>query len=119
MLLDQTTRIERAVRDKICVECERRPAGSEQWANHMPRPCEVECPIFANVEGLVRVVNQAADQPRTVLPTLLRNGICLNCHACRTPLADRFTGCQCSLRTHHQRVAGLIEAIVIPASGCD
>ena len=119
MLLIEALRIRRALRSDICVTCEKRPVGSEAWTSSIDRPCEVECTIFNNVQKLSQIVELAEGDASSDLVAATRNHVCANCHACTQPLQQRFYACSCPLKVNHDKVTGLIEAIVMPACGCD
>jgi hypothetical protein len=119
MLFDHALRIRRSIRSNICVNCDKRPAGSDKWAAEVHRPCELECTVFNNVPKLAQIVELAEGDANVDLAAAIRDGICIDCHTCQKPLDQRFYACSCALRMNHQKVTGLIEAIVMPACGCD
>jgi hypothetical protein len=119
MLVDHALRIRRSIRSQICVGCDKRPAGSEKWSGLVHRPCELECTVFNNVQRLAQIVEIAEGDPRADLVAAIRDGVCPDCHSCTQPLEQRFYQCNCPLKLNHQKVTGLIEAIVMPVCGCD
>ena len=119
MMLAEAVRIRRALRSEVCVTCEKRPAGSEAWKSSIGRACEFECTIFNNVQTLSQIVELAEGDISSDLVAATRDKVCANCHACTQPLQKRFHACSCPLKDNHEKVTGLIEAIVMPACGCD
>jgi hypothetical protein len=47
----------------------------------MARPCELECPIFANLPKLAKIAHDDAGNRCAPIERQMREQICVNCHA--------------------------------------
>ncbi len=71
--------MKRAVRETVCTRCFMRPAGSEELPPDVPRGCEGECTIFANMAPLRKIAASMEDDQRGLFERAIQNMICAKC----------------------------------------
>ena len=88
--------LKRAARCVACTRCNKRPPHSELFSPSIPRRCEPECTIFANLPKLAKIAYDAGTDPRAPVERQMRESICLNCHA------HPSSGNDCELRVNRE-----------------
>lgn len=80
--------VRRAVRARVCVQCPRRPLGSEKLGPTEARICESACTIFGNLCSLNGVAAHLAGDPLASYDREIRECVCQRCVA--TPSSGDF-----------------------------
>jgi hypothetical protein len=88
--------LKRSVRSVICPHCIKRPQQSETFGPNVPRQCEPECTIFANLPKLAKIAHDAAGMQCPPIEHQMLEQICLNCHA------DPLAGPECMRRLERE-----------------
>src|SRR4051812_20862939 len=73
--------LRRTVRSVACTQCHSGARFGNGFSAAMPRPCEVECTIFANLPKLAKLAHDDAGNRLGHVERQMHEQICLNCHA--------------------------------------
>ena len=101
--------MERDVRQAICRDCPRRPAGSERWGPTVPRACEPECALFVHLPRL-KYVAERVDPMVGYRPGVLRHCVDDVIRTCRRE-EDAI-----SLRLNREELVQIIDRAVAGTS---
>jgi len=72
------------LRQRVCVKCYLRPAGSENAPPTVARHCEGDCPIFLSLPTLLRIDVQSEDKSLGGYQLAVRDLVCQTCMASDT-----------------------------------
>ena len=97
------------IRQQVCTDCDRKPAGSESLAATEARECEWRCDLFRYLPRIARVIRQCGGEPPCGYESALRN---LACTECAQPESDCESPCPRPLRRYGAEAAALIELAV-------
>lgn len=111
--------LKRALRAKICPVCEENRCEGRGDSAPVARPCELECPVFLNIEVLSNIARDAAGWSLTRQAPKVVSEIC--CQRCQRPAAGEachdFFNLTCPLCRHSGRPVAILEAIAAQIRG--
>lgn len=112
--LPETDVAQRAIRSRVCVQCFKRPFGSERLGPQRPRACEGECTIFSNLPRLQEIAAQIHDPTMGPYETAIRDLVCQRCAASPTSgdYCEERRTVQCPLARYAPVVIDALEKLV-------
>jgi hypothetical protein len=91
------------LRERICTQCDERPAGSDTLPLTASRICETVCPIFINLPQLLRISEDFESPYLATYDRAINDCICGEC--ARNPMPNCGRGdCSCALERHLDKV---------------
>lgn len=77
--MDELMETRRALRAHVCLECHRRPAGSDMLGPDAARSCEGSCEVFNCLPRLVAMVHRFGGEPPCGYRNAIQSLICTDC----------------------------------------
>lgn len=102
----------RAVRGEVCVQCHKRPPGSETLGNAEPRSCEGACSIFLNLDTLIQIAGRYDDPTLRPYERAVRELVCQHCEQSPTSgdFCEQRTNLTCPLNRYAHLVVDALQA---------
>jgi hypothetical protein len=69
----------RALRANVCMECHRRPSGSDLLGPEAARSCEAACGVFSHLPRLVAMVRRFGGEPPCGYQAAIQSLLCTGC----------------------------------------
>lgn len=83
-LIHPSVKLQRRLRESICMRCVLRPAGSEHLPAATPRDCEPGCQVFVNLPKLVRIALSVRGTTIAPYERACNELVCQQCQASPT-----------------------------------
>lgn len=77
--MDELVETRRALRSQVCMECHRRPPGSDMLGPKAARSCEGACEVFNCLPRLVAMVHRFGGEPPCGYRAAIQSLICTDC----------------------------------------
>jgi hypothetical protein len=77
--MDELNETHRAIRAHVCMECHRRPTGSDMLGPEAARSCEGMCEVFDRLPRLAAMVHRFGGEPPCGYRAAIQSLVCKDC----------------------------------------